>query len=127
MKNSYYFWNEQNQKCETWSEEVNGKIDFWLRVDGISESITKEKYDSLFSNITGSLNEIVSTFRTIEGYTQKEIAEKIGVRSATISDFENGKYNLGSDKLEKIMQVLNLTLSKLPNNGKSAEAKIKKT
>lgn len=65
--------------------------------------------------MTGKINHIVAANRLIQGLTQKEIAEKIDIRNATISDFEAGKYNLGSDKLEAIMNVLNLTISKLPD------------
>lgn len=47
MKNSKYFWNEKNHKCEIWHEDVNGTIVYWLRVNGISETISKRKYHSL--------------------------------------------------------------------------------
>jgi len=57
-----------------------------------------------------TINKTISERRKSLGITQKELAEKIGVRNATISDFENGKYNLGSDKLESILEALNLSI-----------------
>ncbi|MFW9927906.1 MAG: helix-turn-helix domain-containing protein [Candidatus Thorarchaeota archaeon] len=60
------------------------------------------------------LNEILSERRKSLGLTQKEVAEQIGVRNATISDFEKGKRNLGSDKLEQLLPILQLTISELP-------------
>lgn len=57
------------------------------------------------------INEIISERRKSLGITQIQLAEKIGIRNATISDFEKGKYNLGSDKLEAIMHELGLTIS----------------
>ena len=58
------------------------------------------------------INEAIKTARTEQNTTQKELAEKIKVRKATISEFESGKHALGSDKIEAIMNALNLTFSK---------------
>ena len=59
------------------------------------------------------INQEIASYRRKANITQKELSEKIGVRNSTISDFENGKYALGSDKLESIMNELGLTISKL--------------
>jgi len=58
------------------------------------------------------INEVIKAARIEQNISQKELAEKIVVRKATISEFESGKHALGSDKLEVIMNVLNLTISK---------------
>lgn len=63
------------------------------------------------------INEIITERRKSLGLTQKQLAENIGVRNATISDFEKGKRNLGTDKLEAIMRELDLTLSKAGSAG----------
>lgn len=42
--------------------------------------------------------------------TQKELAHRLGVRSATISDFETGKTQLYSDTLEKAFEILNIVV-----------------
>lgn len=44
--------------------------------------------------------------------SQEKLAEKVGVRRSTISDFENGKRSLGSDTLEEIIKILDLGLYK---------------
>lgn len=59
------------------------------------------------------INEAIKAARIEQNITQKELAEKIEVRKATISEFESGKHALGSDKLEAIMNELGLTISKL--------------
>lgn len=51
MKTSQFFWNAKNQKCEIWHEEINGQVDYWLKVDGISHSISKRKYNTLQKTI----------------------------------------------------------------------------
>ena len=38
----------------------------------------------------------------------KDLAESIGVTKGTMSLFLNGKINLGQDKIEAIMRVLNI-------------------
>lgn len=58
------------------------------------------------------INKVIKTARIEQNMSQKELAEKIEVRKATISEFESGKHALGSDKLEAIMNALNLTFSK---------------
>jgi transcriptional regulator with XRE-family HTH domain len=43
------------------------------------------------------------------GLTQKQVAEKLGLRKATISDFETGKTTLNLDNFLKYLRLLNLT------------------
>jgi transcriptional regulator with XRE-family HTH domain len=59
------------------------------------------------------INELIKAARIEQNITQKELSEKINIRQATITEFETGKHALGSDKLEAIMNVLGLTISKL--------------
>ena len=56
------------------------------------------------------INEIISERRKSLGLTQKELSAKIGIRHATISEFESGKHGLGSDKLELILSELQLSI-----------------
>lgn len=56
------------------------------------------------------LREQIIKARKEQGYTQGSLAEKIGVRQATISEFESGKRSLGSDILEKIITTLDLNI-----------------
>lgn len=56
------------------------------------------------------INEIISERRKSLGLTQIQLAKKLGIRNATISDFEKGKYNLGSDKLEAMLTELQLSI-----------------
>ena len=60
------------------------------------------------------LNETLKQARLNAGLSQKALAEKVGGRTATICDFENGKYQMLSGTIEKIMKVLNL---KIEENG----------
>lgn len=45
--------------------------------------------------------------------TQADLAEKVGVSAAFISQIENGKRDLKSGLLKKIIEALNTTLEEL--------------
>ena len=48
MKNEKIIWNEKNEKVIFWSEErKDGKVDYWRKVDGVSQSISKTQYNNL--------------------------------------------------------------------------------
>lgn len=81
------------------------------RVYNTLQKQAKEAFEYFFPE-RKSIRETIAARRKELGYTQKEVAEKIDVRIATIGDFENGKAGLGSDKLELILSFLNLTISK---------------
>ena len=51
--------------------------------------------------------------RTKRGLTQSELAEKLGVRSSTISQYESGKRSPNVKMLTKLAKVLKCTVSKL--------------
>ena len=51
--------------------------------------------------------------RKIKGLSQIELAEKIGVKSNTISQYESGKRNPNFKILKKLAKVLNCTVDEL--------------
>lgn len=98
---------------------LESNITLWLP-DGNTKLLTSTienfdeiLFDSLLNPKPISINEIICQYRKQKNVTQKELAEKIQVRQATITEFETGKHALGSDKLEAIMNALGLTISKL--------------
>jgi len=46
MKNEKTTWIG-NTKVITWSEDVNGKTDYWKKVNGISYSITEKEFNQI--------------------------------------------------------------------------------
>jgi Predicted transcriptional regulator with C-terminal CBS domains len=58
-----------------------------------------------------TIREIVIDKRKKVNMTQVELAEKASITQAQISNFESGKATLGSDKLDKIFDVLRLKSS----------------
>ena len=56
------------------------------------------------------IGEFVKQRRNELGITQPELAEAVGVRIATISDFEKGKSNIGINTLIGILGVLRIEI-----------------
>lgn len=54
--------------------------------------------------------ETIKQRRKALGITQGELASRLGVRQATISDFERGIMSIRSETLEKIMEILELEI-----------------
>ena len=141
----YFIGNKPKEIIENWIIENNYDTD---EIGEFLNSLTVEKRASFYGidhktalknmnreivayniyfpqKMTGKIRHIIAAHRLTQGLTQTELAERVGIRNATISDFENGKYNLGSDKLQAIMNELGLTISKLPDTAKAGGQKNK--
>ena len=57
------------------------------------------------------LGKRIKEVRKSKGLTQEQVAEIIGMEPASLSNIENGRYYPTSDNLEKIINVLGVTLS----------------
>jgi len=58
-----------------------------------------------------SLNEDLKRIRKQQGFTQKALSEKSGVRIAAICKFETGKLEMSTKNLKKILEVLNVKIT----------------
>lgn len=61
----------------------------------------------------------IKNLRTISGYTQEEIAEKLDIGDKIkISRIENGKQSMTANEMIKFCKLLNISLDSLINNEK---------
>lgn len=60
----------------------------------------------------------ISYFRKEKGYTQQELAEKIGVNPETISRIENANTGITMDKLLDVAKALDISLKDLFEHAK---------
>ena len=58
----------------------------------------------------GMIREIVKEAMKLRNVKSKDLAEHIEVTKSTMSLFLNGKTNLGQEKIEKILDFLNIKL-----------------
>ena len=54
------------------------------------------------------IRQTIIKIRKEQGYSQGSLALNVGVRQATISDFENGKTGLSSMTIDRIFKVLDI-------------------
>ena len=57
-----------------------------------------------------SIEDIIKLFREYKGYTQEELAEVVGVKASTISNYENNKTIPDVLTLRKIVVFLKIPL-----------------
>lgn len=60
-----------------------------------------------------NLGKRIKEFRKIRGLTQKQLAEKLGVTTITIQNYENNRREPNIETIGKIANVLNTTVSEL--------------
>ena len=51
----------------------------------------------------------IKEYRMVKGYTQREIAELLGIKQNTYSDKERGKTKFTIDEIKLIKELLNVT------------------
>lgn len=51
----------------------------------------------------------IAAARKYRGYSQKEVAELVGVSQPTYSDYENGKTLMGLDNFARVARALNVS------------------
>lgn len=55
----------------------------------------------------------IKDYRIIKGYTQRELAEILGIKQNTYSDKERGKTNFTIDEIKIIKELFNTTYDDL--------------
>ena len=55
----------------------------------------------------------IKEYRIIKGYTQRELAEVLGIKQNTYSDKERGKTNFTIDEIKVIKELFNTTYDDL--------------
>ena len=55
----------------------------------------------------------IKEYRIIKGYTQRELAEILGIKQNTYSDNERGKINFTIDEIKIIKELFNTTYDDL--------------
>ena len=55
----------------------------------------------------------IKEYRIIKGYTQRELAEVLGIKQNTYSDKERGKTNISIDEIKIIKELFSVTYDEL--------------
>jgi transcriptional regulator with XRE-family HTH domain len=67
-----------------------------------------------------TIGQRMARIRKERGYTQREVADRIGLIPALVSDYENDKLRLNADMILRFAQILEVTTDELlqPQSGK---------
>lgn len=79
----------------------------WNLIDEIADEETKESFalDDMLYDISVKIFD----YRTSKGWTQKQLAEMLGIKQAMVSKLESGNYNPTIEQLWKISKKLGWT------------------
>lgn len=66
-------------------------------------------------------NERIKTLREKYGYTQEELAQRLGLTKNAISLYEHGKRNPSIETLEALCDIFNVTMDYLTGNSDTTE------
>ncbi|WP_282185395.1 helix-turn-helix domain-containing protein [Streptococcus oralis] len=72
--------------------------------------VSKERYLKLKEERKNLFLERLKELRLQHGFSQEELAEKIGIKRNSYSDWENGKCEVKYEKLEKIVDFFDISL-----------------
>jgi transcriptional regulator with XRE-family HTH domain len=77
----------------------------------IIEAITQEKRFIIMSTVREEIAKNLLYYRKKSGYTQKQLAEKLGVKNSAVSNWENGQNSIDIETLCKACEIFQITLN----------------
>jgi DNA-binding XRE family transcriptional regulator len=92
---------------------VDGALRLATCLRELSEWLYQEHREILFPDkeqARRSLGERIKRLRTEQGFTQEQLAERVGITKSNICNIEAGKYSVGFDILYKIATALGTKL-----------------
>lgn len=83
-------------------------LSFLLKVPELIGELADESTKARFEldDILYDISMKIFDFRTKKGWTQKQLAEKLGIKQAMVSKLESGQYNPTIEQLWKISKKL---------------------
>lgn len=78
--------------------------DSWNLIDELADEQTKEGFE--LDDILYNISMKIFDYRISKGWTQKLLAEKLGIKQSMVSKLESGEYNPTVEQLWKITKKL---------------------
>ena len=90
---------------------ANNKIleNAWNIVDNLADDNTKKIFE--LDDILYDISIKIFDYRIAKNWTQKRLAEKLGIKQSMVSKLESGEYNLTVEQLWKISKKLGWSFS----------------
>jgi transcriptional regulator with XRE-family HTH domain len=94
-------------------EKENGSSKFTLHVSNNDLESLEKKYNDFLRKEEKKIGKVIKNYRILKGFSQKEIADLIGVNATIISNIENGITEIRIPILKKIADALGVTIDEI--------------
>ncbi|WP_051350649.1 helix-turn-helix transcriptional regulator [Caloramator sp. ALD01] len=94
----------------------------WNFIDEISDDEEKDYFE--LDDILYNVSMKIFDYRTSNGLTQKQLAEKLGIKQSMVSKLESGEYNPTIEQLWKISKKLGWKFNVIFEESNSIEANV---
>lgn len=94
----------------------------WNFIDEISDDEEKDYFE--LDDILYNISMKIFDYRTSNGLTQKQLAEKLGIKQSMVSKLESGEYNPTIEQLWKISKKLGWKFNVIFEESNSIEANV---
>jgi len=101
---------EQVDELINW---IRKKFEVSILSSGSNDSIPVEETDFWKEMQSNRVGNLLAGARHKAGLTQKELADKLGVRQNMISDYERGRRRLSLQMAKRIAKILNIKVGRL--------------
>jgi len=103
----------QGENVEDLIEWIRKKFEVSILTSERSDSVPIEETDFWKEMQSNRVGNLLAGARLKAGFTQAQIATKLGVRQNMISDYERGKRRLSPSMAERLAKILNLKVNRL--------------
>jgi len=103
----------QGENVEDLIEWIRKKFEVSILTSERSDSVPIEETDFWKEMQSNRVGNLLTGARLKAGFTQAQIATKLGVRQNMISDYERGKRRLSPSMAERLAKILNLKVNRL--------------
>ena len=103
----------QGENVEELIEWISKKFEVSILTSDRSDSVPIEETDFWKEMQSNRVGNLLAGARLKAGFTQAQLAAKLGIRQNMISDYERGKRRLSPSMADRLSKILNLKANRL--------------
>ena len=103
----------QGENVEELIEWISKKFEVSILTSDRTDSVPIEETDFWKEMQSNRVGNLLAGARLKAGFTQAQLAEKLGIRQNMISDYERGKRRLSPSMADRLAKILNLKANRL--------------
>ena len=103
----------QGENVEELIEWISKKFEVSILTSDRSDSVPIEETDFWKEMQSNRVGNLLAGARLKAGFTQAQLATKLGIRQNMISDYERGKRRLSPSMADRLAKILSLKVNRL--------------